>query len=200
VLLAKAGSKPVHLIASPDLKGCAGVVVEPLYCYLYAPGSTAKDVASTSPQGKIFQRITGSGLTQPYGGTFVDTLVSHPPGPGYWVGDATAGTVNRIDLGSEQKKPQITPVIQGSKVNKGQPGSALGPTALGFYQANERADGTVYVVDGASNILCSFAKAYNNYYGSPSVQIGPTGKTFTPRKQRVPRLCFQARRSAVRSP
>jgi hypothetical protein len=179
VLVAKAGSKPVHLIASPDLKGCAGVGAEPEYGYLYTPASAAKDVASVSPQGKIFQKITGSGLTQPYGGTFVDTLVSYPPGPGFWVGDATSGTVNRIDLGSQEKKPPITPVIQGFKVNKGEPGSVLGPTALGFYQANERADGTLYVVDGASNILYSFAKVYNDYYASPAVKIGPTGKTFT---------------------
>jgi hypothetical protein len=179
VLLAKAGSKPVHLIASPDLKGCAGVAAEPVYGYLYAPGSAAKDVASTSPQGKIFQKISGSGLTQPYGGTFVDLNLSYPPGAGFWVGDATTGTVNRIDLGTQSGKPQVTPVIQGFKVNKGKPGSVLGPTALGFWQPNIFADGNLYVVDGASNILYSFAKVYNNYYGSPSVKIGATGKTFT---------------------
>ncbi len=71
VLVAKAGSKPVSLIASPDLKGCTAVGAERQYEYLYAPASTAKDVASVSPQGKLFQKINGSGLTQPYGGTFV---------------------------------------------------------------------------------------------------------------------------------
>ena len=113
VLVAKAGSKPVNLIASTDLKGCAGLGAEPVYDYLYAPGSTAKDVASVSPQGKIFQKISGSGLTQPYGGTFVHIGISYPPGPGFWVGDATTGSVNRIDLGTKQKKPPVTPVITG---------------------------------------------------------------------------------------
>ncbi|HEY1683113.1 MAG TPA: hypothetical protein VGF98_15805 [Candidatus Tumulicola sp.] len=180
VLVAKAGSKPVSLIASPDLKGCAGVGAEPTYDYLYATGSTAKDVASVSPQGKLFQKISGSGLTQPYGGTFVDIGVSYSPGAGFWVGDATTGTVNRIDLGTMQKKPPVTPVIQGFKVNKGKPGSVLGPTALGEWQPGPfSSNTTLYVVDGASNILYSFAKVYNFYYGSPSVKIGPTGKTFT---------------------
>jgi hypothetical protein len=179
VLVAKAGSKPVHLIASPDLKGCAGLGAEPLYGYIYAPASTAKDVASVSPQGKIFQKISGSGLTQPYGGTFVDIGVSYPPGPGFWAGDATTGTVNRIDLGTEQKKPPVTAVIQGFKVNKGKPGSVLGPTSLGFYQKNAFSDGTLYVIDGASNILYSFTNVYNNYFGAGSVKIGSTGKTFT---------------------
>lgn len=179
VLLAKAGSKPVHLIASPDLKGCAGLGAEPVYDYLYAPGSTAKDVASTSPQGKIFQKITGSGLTQPYGGTFVDINVSYPPGPGFWVGDATTGSINRIDLGTQQKNPPVTAVITGFKVNKGKPGSVLGPTGLGFYQKNAFSDGTLFVIDGSSNILYSFANVYNNFFAAGSVKIGSTGKTFT---------------------
>ncbi len=179
VLVAKAGSKPVHLIASTDLKGCAGLAAEPLYGYLYGPGSTAKDVASVSPQGKIFQKITGSGLTQPYGGTFVDIGVSYPPGPGFWVGDATTGSVNRIDLGTQQKNPPVTAVITGFKVNKGKPGSVLGPTGLGFYQKNAFSDGTLYVIDGSSNILYSFANVYNNFFAAGSVKIGSNGKTFT---------------------
>jgi hypothetical protein len=180
VLLAKAGSKPVHLIASADLKGCAGLAAEPTYGYLYAPGSTAKDVASVSPQGKLFQKISGSGLTQPYGGTFVDIGVSYPPGAGFWVGDATTGSVNRIDLGTQQKNPPVTPVIQGFKVNKGKPGSVLGPTAVGEYQPGPFSQlTTLYVADGASNILYSFAKVYDNYFQAPAVTIGPTGKTFS---------------------
>lgn len=179
VLLAQPGSKPVHLIASPDLKGCAGVGAEPLYGYIYAPGSLAKDVAAVSPQGKIFQKITGTGLTQPYGGTFVDIGASYPPGNGFWVGDATTGSVNRIDLGTEEKKPPVTAVITGFKVNKGKPGSVLGPTSLGFYQTGEFQDGTLYVIDGASNILYAFVHPYNDFSQAGSVKIGSTGKTFT---------------------
>jgi hypothetical protein len=94
------------------------------------------------------------------------------------VGDATTGVVNRIDLGTQSGKPPVTGVITGFKVNKGKPGSVLGPT-LSFYQKNPFADGTLYVVDGSSNILYSFADVYNNFFAAGSVKIGSNGKTFT---------------------
>jgi DNA-binding beta-propeller fold protein YncE len=71
--------------------------------------------------------------------------------------------------------PPFTGVITVLKVNKGKPGSVLGPTALAYNKKND----TMYVADGASNILYAFSKAYDFLDQPKAIVIGSTGKTFT---------------------
>jgi hypothetical protein len=175
VLTAKPGSKPVELVQSTKIEGCAGLSVDQIYGDVYSSDATAKNAVETTDKGKLFETITGGPMVQPYGGTYILYGPGYPPGPGYWAGDATSGVLWRMDLGTGQKKPPVTGVVTGFKVNKGKPGSVLGPTAVAFYKPTD----TVYVVDGASNILYSFAHAYYDLDIAKAVVIGSTGKTFT---------------------
>jgi hypothetical protein len=175
ILPAKAGSKPVRLVQSASMQGCAGLGTDEFYGDVYSSDATAKNVVETTAKGKIFQTITGGPMAQPYGGVYVTAGVAYPPGDGYWIGDATSGTVWRIDLGTSSSKPPVTGVITGFKVNGGKPGTVLGPSSLAY---NKRSD-TLYVADGASNILYSFADAYQLFDQAKAVVIGSTGKTFS---------------------
>ena len=175
VLVAKAGSKPVQFVQSANIKGCAGLGNDKVYGEVYSSDATAKNVVETTAKGKVFQTITGGPMVQPYGATYIASGLGYPPGDGFWNGDATSGTLWRIDLGTTQKKPPVTGVITGFKVNKGKPGSVLGPTALAYNPKND----TMYVADGASNILYAFSKAYDFLDQPKAIVIGSTGKTFT---------------------
>jgi hypothetical protein len=175
ILTAKAGSKPVQFVQSANIKGCTGLGTDEIYGEVYSSDATAKNVVETTAKGKVYQAITGGPMVQPYGGTYLTSVVSYPPGDSYWNGDATSGTLWRIDLGTTLKKPPVTGVITGFKVNKGKPGSVLGPTALAYNHKND----TIYVADGASNILYAFSKAYSFLDQTKAIVIGSTGKTFT---------------------
>jgi hypothetical protein len=175
ILTAKKGSKPVQFVQSASIKGCAGLDTDEIYGEVYSSDATAKNVVETSSKGKIFQTITGGPMAQPYGGAYIASKLGYPPGDSSWNGDATSGTLWRIDLGTTQQKPPVYGVVTGFKVNKGKPGSVLGPTALAY---NKNID-TMYVVDGASNILYAFSKAYDFFDQPKAVIIGSTGKTFT---------------------
>jgi hypothetical protein len=175
VLAAKAGSKPVELVQSSSIQGCAGLGIDQVYGDVYSSDATAKNSVEVTAKGKVYETITGGPMSQPFGGVYVTVGAEYPPGDGYWTGDATSGTVWRINLGTSQKKPPVIGVITGFKVNKGKPGSVLGPTALAYNPKND----TLYVADGASNILYAFSHAYYDYNDAKSVIIGSTGKTFT---------------------
>jgi hypothetical protein len=175
ILTAKAGSKPVQLVQSTNIKGCTGLGEYADLGVVYSTDATAKNVVATVAKGKVYETITGGPMVQPYGGVYLTARVSYPPGDSYWNGDATSGTLWRIDLGTEQKKPPVTGVVTGFKVNKGKPGSVLGPTALAYNPKND----TMYVADGASNILYAFSKVYSFLDEAKAVVIGSTGKTFT---------------------
>jgi hypothetical protein len=171
------GSKPTTFIQNAALKGCSALSVDQLYGGVYTSDSVAKNVVQVTPAGKIYQTITGS-MSQPYGGVFNLSTLGYPPGSGYWAGDATVGTVWRIDLGTESGKPAITGVITGFKVNKGKPGSVLGPTAMSMYEKGQ-GPVTLFVADGASSILYSFSNVYTALFQAGGVKIGSTGKTFS---------------------
>jgi hypothetical protein len=175
VLTAKAGSKPVELVQSASIKGCAGMGLDQIYGDVYTSDASAKNAVETTAKGKVFQTITGGPMVQPFGGAYVSQGIGYPPGDGFWNGDATSGTIWRIDLGTGEKKPPVTGVITGFKVNKGKPGTVLGPTAIGYNAKND----TLYVADGASNILYAFAHAYYDLDVAKAIVIGSTGKTFT---------------------
>jgi hypothetical protein len=176
ILTAKAGSKPTELVQSASIQGCAGVGLDQVYGDVYSSDATAKNVVETNSKGKVYETITGGPMEQPYGGVYIQNGEGYPPGDGYWMGDATTGVVWRVDLGTLQKKPPVTGVITGFKVNKGKPGSVLGPTAFAYGKAN---GGTLYVADGASNILYAFAHAYDDLDIAKAIVIGSTGKTFS---------------------
>jgi hypothetical protein len=173
-LPAKVGSKPARLLQSSSIEGCAGLGTDEIGD-IFSTDATAKNVVETTAKGTIFQKITGGPMVQPYGGLYVTLGEEYPPGDGYWNGDATSGTVWRIDLGTGSTKPPVKGVITGFKVNHGKPGDVLGPSSLAY---NKNSD-TLYVADGANNILYAFSDAYDTLDEPKSVVIGSSGKTFS---------------------
>ncbi|HEY1429928.1 MAG TPA: hypothetical protein VGF18_10165 [Candidatus Tumulicola sp.] len=188
VMKSTPGSKPATFLQSASLKGCSSLSADSLYGGIYTSDSVAKNVVQATAVGKIFQTITG-GMSQPYGGVFNLSTLGYPPGSGYWAGDATSGTMWRIDLGTQSGKPTVTGVVTGFKVNKGKPGSVLGPTAMSEYQ---KGNGplTMYVADGASNIVYQFTNAYNALFQAGAVKIGSTGKTFSGPQAKVAKVLY----------
>jgi hypothetical protein len=177
-LVPKAGAKPAQLLESTKIAGCNALGTDPIYGDVYSSDATAKNAVETTAKGKAYLTIANANLVQPFGGAFGDVGADYPPGNGYWVGDATSGVLNRIDLGTSGGKPPVTSVVTGFKVNKGRPGSVLGPTAVLFTPGPGKR-GIAYVVDGASNIIYAFANAYYDLDQADAIKIGANGTTFT---------------------
>jgi hypothetical protein len=178
LLTTKPGSKPTTLVTSKSILGCASLGIQPESASVYSADATAKNVGQVLPNGKVFDTIT-SGMTQPYGSVYAPESIGYPPGDAFFVGDAGSGKVLRLDLGTSQRKPPVTDIINGFKVNKGKPGSVLGPTALAYMAGPQDSIDILYVVDGANNIIYAFKHAYQ-FMDSPNrITIGADGKSFT---------------------
>jgi len=168
----KPGSSPTTLNVNTKLKGCAALVIGP-YDPVYSADSTAKNVATTQPNGKLGQVLTNKNIVKPWSMGYAVGF-GYPPGDGIFTSDATTGKIVRINLGAGSA-PSYVPVISGFAVNKGQPGNILGPTGL---QYNAKTD-TLYVLDGVTNTLVAISKAYNTLNQSNAIVVGSNGKTFT---------------------
>ena len=168
------GSKPSQLAQSSSLKGCASEGINQ-FDNIYAANSGAQDDIGVTDLGKIVQTLSNKLLVEPFGSVYVPSKLGYPPGDGIWVADASSGNIIRINLGTQSGKPTYTAVITGFAVNHGKPGSILGPSGL---QYNVHTD-TLYVVDGVTNTLVSFAHAYNSFNGANQVKVSSDGKSFS---------------------
>jgi hypothetical protein len=166
------GSKPQRLLQNTKLKGCASLVING-FGQMFAANSGAKNVLGVSAKAKIFQTLTNKAMVEPWG-TGYATGFGYPPGDAIFVSDASNGKIFRINLGTSNGQPTYTPVISGFDVNRGAPGSILGPSGV---QYNQKAD-ILYVVDGVDNTVVAFKHAYNTLNAANSVVVQPGGLTF----------------------
>jgi hypothetical protein len=178
------GSSPKRLVQSSQLKGCASLVINS-FDETFAAGSGAKAATGVDASGKIVQTLKGSLLVEPWGSAYVPSATGYPPGDGLWVADASSGKIVRINLGTGGK-PTYTAVISGFAVNKGKPGSILGPSGL---QYNSKTD-TLFIADGVNNTVVAIAHAYNDIFAANSIIVGSNGKTFTGPKAKDARLVY----------
>ena len=178
------GSKPTQLTQSSSLLGCASLTINS-FDEVFATNEGAKDAVGDNSNGKIQQTLKSSQLVEPWGSAYVPSQTGYPPGDGLWVSDASTGKIVRINLGTGGK-PTYTPVISGFAVNKGKPGSILGPSGL---QYNQKTD-TLYVVDGVNNTVVAFAHAYNDFNTANEVVVGSNGTTFTGPKAKDAKLIY----------
>lgn len=179
------GSKPARFAQSSSLLGCASLVIN-TFDETFATNSGAKNATAYMASGKLAQSLSNSKLlVEPWGSAYVPSLTGYPPGDGLWVADASTGTIVRINLGTGGQ-PTYTPVISGFAVNKGKPGSILGPSGL---QYDKKSD-TLYVVDGVTNTLVAFHHAYNDFNSANEVVVGSSGKTFSGPKASDAKLIY----------
>ncbi len=173
----KTGSSPKTLVTDARLKGCSSLIStagDGFIAAIYAMDSGAKNVGVVSTKAKFSKTITNAAIVEPWNSAYVSSL-GYPPGDGILVSDPSSGKILRINLGTMKPKPPVVPIISGFATNKGQPGSILGPSGVLYTNKNE----TMYVVDGASNIVYSFINVYDDLDSANSIVIGSDGKTFT---------------------
>jgi hypothetical protein len=168
------GSKPTQLTQSSSLLGCASLVLNS-FDEVFSADSGSKYAVGDNSNGKIVQTLKNSSLVEPWGSAYIPSQTGYPPGDGLWVSDASTGKIIRINLGTSGP-PTYTAVISGFAVNKGKPGSILGPSGLQYDPANH---GTLYVIDGVNNTVVAFHDPYDNLNTANEVVVGSNGLTFT---------------------
>ncbi len=179
------GSSPKRLMQNAQLKGCASLVINS-FDETFAAASGAKDATGINAGGKMVQTLKNSGLlVEPWGSAYVPSQTGYPPGDGLWVADASSGKIVRINLGTGGK-PTYTAVISGFAVNKGVPGSILGPSGM---QYNAKTD-SLFVADGVTNTVVAIAHAYNDIFAANSIVVSADGKTFSGPKAKDARLMY----------
>jgi hypothetical protein len=183
-----AGSSPKRLAQSSKLKGCASLVINS-FDEVFAANSGAKNATGINAHGKIVQTLANASLVEPWGSAYVPSQTGYPPGDGLWVADASSGSIVRINLGTGGK-PTYTPVITGFAVNKGKPGSILGPSGLQYMAGPNGSIDTLYVLDGVTNTVVAFKHAYNDLFAAKAIVVSSDGKTFSGPKAKDARLVF----------
>ncbi|HEY5425692.1 MAG TPA: hypothetical protein VIJ77_04000 [Candidatus Tumulicola sp.] len=178
------GSQPKTFIQNAKLQGCSSLVING-FDAVYAPDLSAKNVVGMTAKGKLNQTIANSNFVQPWSSAYM-TSFGYPPGDGIFVSDASTGKILRVDLGSGRPKPPVTAVISGFAVNKGQPGSLLGPSGVQYDQNRN----ILYVVDGVTNTIVSVKSAYDNLHQVNSIVVGADGKTFTGPKKSLAHVVY----------
>jgi hypothetical protein len=173
VLSTKPGSNPSTLIENAKLKGCSSLAIGN-YDPVYSTDSSAKNVATTQPNGKLGQVLTNKNIVKPWSVAY-NAGFGYPPGDALYASDASSGKIVRINLGAGSA-PTYSPVISGLAVNKGAPGSILGPTGLQFDSSGR---GTLYIFDGVTNTLIAITDPYDNLVAANSIVVGSDGKTFS---------------------
>jgi hypothetical protein len=110
------GSKPLLVSSSKTLLGCAALALSPSDD-IWASAFAANDVPIISPSGKAVGNIKGKPFNHPFGQVFAQPKTGSPV---FYVSDAGAGTIVRINLGS---KFTYDVIAKGFAVNHGKPGS-----------------------------------------------------------------------------
>lgn len=182
------GSKPRTFSDNKVLLGCASTLVNE-YSQAFSVNSGAKNETAFTSAAKVDPTFTvtkSALLVEPWGSAYAPEAIAYPPGDGIFVSDASTGHILRIDLGTGEKTPPVTSVISGFKVNKGKPGSILGPSGL-QYDVNSD---TLYIVDGVTNTVVAIDNAYIDLQQANAITVGPTGKTFSGPKAKDGHVLF----------
>ena len=159
------GSKPLLVSSSKTLLGCSALALSPSDD-IWASAFAANDVPIISPSGKSEGNIKGKPFNHPWGQTFAAPKSGSPV---FYVSDAGAGTIVRINLGSTFTYDVIA---KGFAVNHGKPGSIFAPSGLTYDPSVD----TLYIVDGTNNTVVAFDNVTTIPNGGIIVEKG--GKTF----------------------
>jgi hypothetical protein len=159
------GSKPLLVSSSKTLLGCAALALSPSDD-IWASAFAANDVPIISPSGKAEGNIKGKPFNHPFGQVFAQPTSGSPV---FYVSDAGAGTIVRINLGSTFTYDVIA---KGFAVNHGKPGSIFAPSGLAYDASID----TLYIVDGTNNTFVAFDNVTTIPNGGIIVEKG--GKTF----------------------
>jgi hypothetical protein len=161
----KPGSKPLLVSSSKTLLGCAALALSPSDD-IWASAFAANDVPIISAAGKLEGNIKGKPFKHPWGQVFAQPKTGSPV---FYVSDAGAGTIVRINLGSTFT---FDVIAKGFAINHGKPGSIFAPSGLAYDPSVD----TLYIVDGTNNTVVAFNNVTTIPSGGIVVQKG--GKTF----------------------
>jgi hypothetical protein len=161
-----AGSKPVEFVQSKDLRGCAALSMSLLgtLAETYAAPFGSREELTISNTGAI-TKVFKKGLKRPFGAAYA------------------VSSLGGISSYGECTYPG-TPVVTGFAVNRGKPGSILGPSGLTFDPKNcvklagRRACGTLYVVDGVNDTVVAIHNALN-LRKAKSIIVSKSGMKFS---------------------
>ncbi|MBV9720001.1 MAG: hypothetical protein JOZ77_11830 [Candidatus Eremiobacteraeota bacterium] len=176
-------AQPLLVSDSKTLLGCAALALGPADD-IWAAAFKANDNPVISATGQLEANIKGKPFHHPFGQIFA------PHGgasgaPAFYESNARdGGTVVRINLGSGFTYDVIA---NGFAINRGQPGSILGPSGLAYDNKND----TLYVVDGANNTVVAFDRVSTIPAGG--VTVGKDGMTFSGPSASQARLVFAGR-------
>jgi hypothetical protein len=169
------GSKPIHIVASKVLKGCAALALDPSG-FIWATAFSANDNPVFSSAGTLIENLKGSPLDHPWGQVYA----APASGPTFYETNAGNGAVIRFDLSTGK----AIVIATGFAVNHGKPGGILAPSGLAYDTAKD----TLYIVDGTNNTLVALEKVTS--IGAGGVKVGKNGKTFTGPSAKNARLVF----------
>lgn len=192
-LSTKPGSSPKHIAGDPSLLGCSSLAMTKQKS-VYATGALAKAIdgfclggKSCGGVGNRFSNLTGKNVVRPWGATWaVPTGLYEYSSKALFVSDATTGSILLAVYCPPQAtcESPMTPIVTGFKVNKGKPGSILGPSGLAFDPKNcvkigqNQACGTLYVVDGANNTIVAIHNVMN-LRNNKGIVVGKNGTSFS---------------------
>jgi hypothetical protein len=159
------GSKPLLVSSDKTLLGCAALALSPSDD-IWASAFAANDVPIISPSGKSEGNIKGKPFDHPWGQVYAQPKSASPV---FYVSDAGAGTIVRINLGS---KFTYDVIAKGFAVNHGKPGSIFAPSGLAYDPSVD----ALYIVDGTNNTIVALDNVTSIKSGGVIVQKG--GKTF----------------------
>jgi hypothetical protein len=180
------GSTPTNFLQSSTIKGCASLVINN-FGSTFTADSAKKNVSEWSPKPANLYTFTNHAIVTPWGTAYAPLGLGYPPGDGVFVGDAFTGGITRINLNGIGSQPSIVAgVIRGFPVNRGKPGTALGPSGMQYAKKGD----ILYVVDGQNNTLYAFSHAYRDLNLPKEIMIGKDGKTFTGPKAKDARVVY----------
>jgi hypothetical protein len=159
------GSKPLLVSSDKTLLGCAALALSPSDD-IWASAFAANDVPIISPSGKSEGNIKGKPFDHPWGQVYAQPKSASPV---FYVSDAGAGTIVRINLGS---KFTYDVIAKGFAVNHGKPGSIFAPSGLAYDPSVD----ALYIVDGTNNTIVALDNVTSIKSGGVIVEKG--GKTF----------------------
>lgn len=137
-------SKPLHVSAIAQLKGCDAVALD-VDDTIWASSMVADDNPVIDAEGRLFKNISGKPFNQPWG-----QILARPKGASvFYETNAGTGSVVRINVGAKYTWQVIA---TGFPVNHGKPGTALAPSGVAY---NSKID-TLYFVDGMNDSIVAF--------------------------------------------
>ncbi|MBV8374224.1 MAG: hypothetical protein JO302_01835 [Candidatus Eremiobacteraeota bacterium] len=186
-----AGSAPVLFAQSNLLDGCAVLTMSTLgtAAEMYA-AAFSSGLEVTLANGGTIVKSSKKGLKGPFGIAYAvsNAAIASYATTAVYVSDAATGSIVLAEYcSSAMCTYPDKPIVTGFAVNKGKPGSILGPSGLTFDPKNcvkiqgRNACGTLYVVDGVTNTVVAIHNVLNLRKAN-SIVVGKSGTTFTGRE------------------